>query len=195
MELSEDTLFEEYMSDTTDDEGAIKFINSPECTIEMINYDNGDGWCALNLAARLNRYEVVEALIKKGADVNHVSWDSSMNPLMYAIYDGDYYEGGSKEANLKTIELLINAGTNLNFEDRFSAFTLACGARKIEVIASLLQHNINVEFKDENGNTGLNMLKKHNNVEGIKLIETYLLNKSLQKELPTNGVEVKKPKI
>jgi ankyrin repeat protein len=194
--LSEDTLFEEYMADTKDDIRAIDFINSPKCTLEMINYDNGDGWCALNLAARLNRYHVVEALINKGADVNHVSWDSSMNPLMYAINDGDYYENdGSKADNLKTIHLLINAGTDLNYGDRFSAFTLACQVNKTEVICGLLYNKININFKDEDGNTGIDYLKENHNEEALKLIDNYLLNTRLEKELSTNTKETKKHKI
>ncbi len=195
-ELGEDTLFEVYMANTKDDIGAIKFINSPECTVEMVNYDNGDGWCPLNLAARLNRHEVVDALIKKGADVNQVSWDSSMNALMYAICDGDYYEqDGSKLDNLKTIELLVNAGTNLNFEDRTSAFLLACELNKTEVIALLLAHKINIDFKDEDGNTSMTFLRERNNNEGIRLVENYMLKESLQKELPNELSESKKPKM
>lgn len=194
MELYEETLVEEYMADTKDDVRAIKFINSPQCTLEMINYMDDDGWCSLNLAARLNRYEVVEALIKKGANPNVVSWDSGRNPLMYAISEGTYYNE-EKISNIKTIEILINAGTDLNFGKRTSAFVLACELNKTEVIALLLAHQINIDFKDKNGHTGLDYLKEAENEEGIKLVETYLLNKSLQKELTTNGVETKKPKM
>lgn len=195
-ELNEDTLIEQYMADTNDDIGTIKFINSANCTKEMVNYEDGDGWCALNLAARLNRYEVVDALIKKGGDVNHINRGHSMNPLMFAIYDGDYYDHDeSKEDNLKTIQLLINAGTNLNYEKRFSAFTLACQTRKNEVVSLLLSYDINIDYKDEDGKTGLDHLREDENEFCIKLVEKYLLSKSLQKELTSNNNETKKIKM
>lgn len=193
--LSEETLLEEYMADTEDDEGAIKFINSKKCTKEMVNYSDDDGWSALNLAARLNRWEVVEALIKKGANPNHIHWDYSYNALMFAIVDGSYYEGETREANLKTIDLLINAGTNLNFEDRFSAFSLACELRKTEVIARLLGHGVNIDFKDEDGKTGMDHLIKNNSKEAIDLVEKYILKNNLQEELKSTQSENKKPKI
>jgi ankyrin repeat protein len=194
-DLDESTLVEVYMADTRDDKGAIAFINSAECTKEMVNYADDDGWTALNLAAKLNRWEVVEALIKKGADVNHENFNYSMNALMFAIYDGDYYEGEDREANLKTIDLLINAGTDLNFEDRFSAFTLACNLDKIEVIVRLLGHGVNIDFKDEDDKTGMEHLIENKNEDAIRLVENYRLNNKLQEELPSNKSEPKKPKL
>ena len=191
--FDESTLYYLYMSNTEDDVGAIKFINSKECTLEMINYDNGDGWCPLNLAARLNRSDVVEALIKKGADVNHVSWDYSYTPLMFCIVYGSCR--GDDEEQLRTIDLLINAGTNLNYEGRFSAFSKVCCSNQTEIIKKLLQHPINIEFRDEDGISGMDYLIDHKNYEAISLVNKYLLNNTLQQELNAEKQIAKRVKI
>jgi ankyrin repeat protein len=180
--LEEDTLIEQYMADTNDDEGAIKFIKSPECTLEIVNYEDGDGWTALNLAARLNRYEVVKALIEKGADVNQINSNYSYNALMFCIIDGS--SSDEDEEQYKTAKLLIDSGTNLNFEDRFSAFSQACEMAKIEILKLILQHpSINIGFIDEENKTGLDYLNEDNNVEGLSLVNAYVMNNKLDKEL------------
>lgn len=176
-------LIDDYMMNTDDDERVINFLKSELCSIDMVNYQDNDGWCALNLAARLNRHEVVKALIEKGADVNRINWDHSFNPLMFCIYEGDNHSEEDKENKLKTVKLLIDANTNLNFEDRFSAFTLACQVNETEVIKLLLQYNINIDFKDEDGQSGLDYLKEHYNQEAINMVNSYVMHEKLNTEL------------
>ena len=78
---------------------------------------------------------------------------------------------------------MIDANTNLNFEDRFSAFTLACQVNETEVIKLLLQYNINIDFKDEDGQSGLDYLKEHYNQEAINMVNSYVMHEKLNTEL------------
>jgi ankyrin repeat protein len=194
MSLKENTLYNRYFYQEANEKGALKFINSPECTLEMINYEE-DGYTSLMMASRFNSFNCVEALINKGVNVNYHSSTLEMDALMYTIADGRY-SGDSKEANLKVVSLLIEAGTDLHYNNKeFSAFILACRCEKLEVIKLLLNHNTDINFIDIYGKNGMDYLKENNDLQGVKLVEAYILNKSLQKELPTNITEVKKLKI
>lgn len=191
--LSEETLLEEYMADTRDDVGVINFLNSPECTKEMVNYHDDDGWSSLILAVRLNRYEVAKKMIEKGADVNYADWDHSYNALMHCMHNGS---GRDEEAHIKTIKLLIEAGTNLNYEDRFSAFTMAASMNNTEVMKLLLTNaKINLDFKDEDDKSGMDYLKESNNVEILQLIEKLKLKEKLNDEMVSNESSILKVKI
>jgi uncharacterized protein len=197
MGLSEDTLYTRYLDDEVKEKAALNFIKSSECTLEMINYEDPNGFTPLCMAARFNSHKVVKALIDKGADINYVTTIYEMNALICAIAEGKYEpEDGSKEANLKVVELLINAGTNVDFKSNsYSAFVLACRCNKTEVVKLLLNHDIDINFKDSYQKKGMDYLKQEKNKEGIKLVQSYILNKSLQKELFINSSENKKPKI
>lgn len=169
-ELGEAALLEDYMADTSDDEGALAFINSEHCTARMANYADDDGWTPLILAARLGRVEVVDALLKKGADPNLVNWNYSYNALMFAIADISGYPEENKRMQLETVKLLISAGTDVNFSDRSSAFVLACELSRNEVLSELLKsENIDFWFRDEDGKTGLDWLNERNNADGLAL--------------------------
>jgi ankyrin repeat protein len=193
--MNKSILVDDYMMDTTDDERVINFLKTDKCSLDMVNYQDGDGWCALNLAARLNRFDVVQALVEKGANVNLISWDSSFNSLMYSIVDGDSYFESEKENQLKTIKLLIEAGTNLNFEDRFSAFTLACEMNNTSIIRLLLEKNVNIDFKDENDKTGLDYINENNNQEALSMVNSYLMNIKLNEDLKEKTNTINKMKV
>lgn len=193
--MNQSILIDDYMMDTNDDERIINFLKTDKCSLDMVNYQDDDGWCALNLAARLNRYEVVQALVEKGANVNLINWDSSFNPLMYCISDGDSYYESEKENQLKTIKILIEAGTNLNFEDRFSAFTLACEMNNTSIIRLLLEKNVNIDFKDENDKTGLDYINENNNQEALSMINSYLMNRKLSEDLKEKTNTITKMKV
>jgi ankyrin repeat protein len=195
MGLKENTLYNRYFYHEANEKGALKFISSPECTLEMVNYEE-DGLTSLINASRFNSFKSVEALINKGVNINHCSTYSGMNALMFTIFDGRYGNVETTEANLKVVSLLIEAGTDLNYNNKkYSAFILACRCEKLEVIKILLNYDIDVNFKDIDGKTGLDYLKEKNEIEGIRLVNNYILNKTLQEELPNNLSETKIFKI
>jgi ankyrin repeat protein len=173
-----------------------KFILSPECTDEMIHYIDVDNntYTTLSVAVRNNNNKAVDALIKRGADINWKHPITKCNPLFDAIFSNNPTEK-DKQNNFKIIKALINANSDLIDEKNFSAFTIACDQQKIEVLPLLFSKNIDVHFKDRKGYTGLDYLKKHDNKAGMMLVEKYFLHKKLKEELTNNGIEVKKPKI
>lgn len=166
----------------------IDFINSEACTKKIINCRTFNGNTPLFMAASLNEFEIVDALIKKGADINVVV--ESMTPLIKVIMMNDY-----GEANEITINLLIDAGASLEPVDQKSAFNMACYVYKNEAIKRMLPLGVDLQFKDQYGKNALEHLQFTRNEEALKFIETYLLEKSLQKELTNKNTENKKLKI
>lgn len=189
--MDDNTLVEKYMNDVEDDKGAIKFIKSSSCTIEMVNNNDYDGWTALCLAARLNRYKVVKALIDKGADVNYVHWDSSYSALSYCIVDG--CSRNDKE-QMKTIDLLLNAGATLDYysytDKPFNIFTLACRIDSVEIAKKLFHYNPNLKIDVPDYHDDLTPIEfalEHKNQELIDLINTITEKQKLENSLKNSN--------
>lgn len=174
----------------------VAFIESKECTKKIFNYKDKDGNTPLYVAALMNNFLIVEALIKKGADINYLKETSGFNPLMAAIFDSSYLATNRQQENTDIINLLIDAGTSLEPTIGESAFNLACLTGKNEAIRKILGSGkeINLHFRDRYNATGLGHLEQTGNNEGLRLVENYLLNKSLKKELPNVCFGLKKQK-
>lgn len=174
----------------------VAFIESKECNKKVFDYKDKDGNTPLYVAAITNKYEVVKALVKKGANVNHVKDANSMNALMGAIFDSSYQTTGKEKENTDIINLLVEAGTSLEPTFGESAFNLACMTEKTEAIRNILGsgQEINIHFRDRYNATGLGHLEQTGNDEGLRLVQNYLLNKNLKKELPEVCLGLKKPK-
>ena len=108
---------------------------------------------ALNLASRCGLYEVIDLLIRAGADVNKVSEDS-FTPIMEASgYSG---EGGTPDAT-ECMNLLIEAGADVNaITCRGSALTISVFyGVGIEQPQLLIGAGADVNFAHSNGKTAL----------------------------------------
>lgn len=182
-----EALIQDYMADTEDDEGALAFINSEHCTAEMVNHADDDGWTPLILAARLGRVLVVDALIKKGADVNYVSWTSGRNAMMYALADIGGYPPEAKMLQLATVRLLAQAGTNPLFGAKTSAYVLACKLSRMEALSELLKGEVDFGFRDKDGKTGADYLAENGNAVGLALVERALAKKASREEAEELG--------
>lgn len=174
----------------------VAFIESKECTKDIFNYIDADGNTPLYVAAGTNKYEVVKALVKKGANVNHFKDANGFNALMAAIFDSSYLATNRIKENEEIINLLIDAGTSLEPTIGESAFNLACLTGKTEAIRKILGSGkeINLHFRDRYNATGLGHLEQTGNDEGLRLVENYLLNKALKKDLSNECLGLKKPK-
>lgn len=175
----------------------VKFIESKECTKKVFDYKDNNGNTPLYVAAIMSKFKIVEALVKKGANINYIKSSNNHNPLMAAIFDCSHQATNRKKANTDIINLLIDAGTNLEPTIGESAFNLACWTENTEAIRKILSsgQNINLHFTDRYNATGLGHLERTDNSEGLRLVELYLLNKSLNKDLTNNSVSNKKIKM
>ncbi len=168
----------------------IDFINSDKCNNELINYASSDGKTALYVAVSMIRFDVVEALIKKGSNVNIVS--NSLTPLMLALFSSTKDE---IEENRKIINFLIDSGANFEPVNGLSPFSIACFIQENETIKKMLKYDIDIDFIDKNGKTALDHLYEQNNTEGLKILKSYLLQKTIREELSGNDNNQKKLKI
>jgi ankyrin repeat protein len=175
----------------------VKFIESKECDRKIFNYKDSGGATPLYVAAMSNKFEIVEALVKKGANLNAIRDANGFNPLMAAIFDSSYEATNREKQNTDIINLLIEAGTNLEPTIGDSAFNLACMTGKTEAIRKILAsgQEINLHFRDRFNATGLGHLERTGNDEGLRLVELYLINKSLKKDLPKLDNSKKKVKV
>jgi ankyrin repeat protein len=175
----------------------VKFIESKECTKKLVNYKGNGGATPLYVAAISNKFEVVEALIKKGANLNPIRESNGFTPLMGAIFDSSYQATNREKANTDIINLLIDAGASLEPTIGDSPFNLACMTEKTEAIRKILSsgQEINLHFRDRYNATGLGHLEHTDNTEGLRLVELYLINKNLKKELATSETNSKKLKV
>ena len=164
---------------TGDTKELLEFINSDKCSKNLIDYSGSDGKTALYVAVSMIRFNIVEALINKGANVNIVS--NSLTPLMLALFSTSKEE---IEENRKIINFLIDSGANFEPVNGLSPFSIACFIQKNETMKKMLNYNIDIDFIDKNGKTALDHLYEQNNTEGLKILKSYLLEKSIREELP-----------
>jgi ankyrin repeat protein len=170
--------------DYQNDDNIIEFINSEQCTKEMVNEIGGNNMTPLHVAALNNKYRVAEALLKKGADVNGMFYQMEkpgLPPLHMAVYYGSY-DGKQKEENLKVINLLLENKAHIDISSH-SPFMLASIKSKNEVVQLLLNYDIDIQFKDSEEKTGLDHMRYNKNSTGIKLVESHMLERALQEEL------------
>lgn len=183
--------------DYQNDDNLVEFINSRKCTKAMVNEIGPNNMTPLHIAAINNKYKIIKALLKKGADVNGMFYQMdkpSLPPLHMAIYYGSY-DGEQKEENLKVINLLLQNKAHINILNK-SPFILASLKSKNEVIQILLNHNVDIHCKDPEGKTGLDHMQYKKNNIGIKIVESHMLSKALQEELTvTKSKQSKKIKV
>lgn len=98
---------------------------------------------ALSIAVRAQVPEVVEMLIKAGADINRLSGDRGYSPLMDAVQKGDS----------AMAELLIKGGADLDLrsKDGQTALVISVGRGAAEMAAMLVANGANPDIADHLG--------------------------------------------
>lgn len=110
-------------------------------------------------AAKINNTEMAKYIIEHGAAVRNHEW----KPLSYAISQG----------NLEILQLLINAGANVNVKHPygdFSILSVAAHHGNIKAMKLLIKNGANVDAKDIEGKKPLDFAVEGGNVEAIKLL-------------------------
>src|SRR5438874_762743 len=115
--------------------------------------DVGD--TALHLAAAGYRVEIVRLLLAAGTDPNAVKNHRQSNPLHYAadgFITGPAWEG---ERQVKTIQCLLDAGAEINAQDRNGATPLhrAVRTRCAAAVKCLLNGGGDATLKNKSGST------------------------------------------
>ncbi|XP_055884167.1 ankyrin repeat, SAM and basic leucine zipper domain-containing protein 1-like [Biomphalaria glabrata] len=127
------------------------------------------GWTALMYAANYAQPDVVQLLITKGANVNY-HFDF-FTPLMAACSASE----SEKEENVtKCVQLLIEAGADINVQDRLHITSLMLASREghAKVVDILIKHGVEVNKQDGRGWTALTWAVQR----GKKDVVRYLLS-------------------
>ena len=113
------------------------------------------GDTALHLAAAGYRVELVRLLLAAGADPNSAKNHRQSGPLHYAA-DG-YINGPDWDATrqVKTIQCLLEAGADINAQDKNGASPLhrAVRTRCAAAVKCLLERGADAELKNKSGST------------------------------------------
>tara|TARA_R110000868_G_scaffold346617_7_gene607732 strand:+ start:1135 stop:2577 length:1443 start_codon:yes stop_codon:yes gene_type:complete len=127
------------------------------------NQQNTEGCTALLIAAQLNNAEIVELLIKHGADVNAIHDKTKVTPLYIA----------AQLNHIDTVRLLLNnkADHNLRGHESATPLHIASQMGSLEVAELLLQHgaNPNLGLLDD-GITPLYLAVEKKKVKIVKLL-------------------------
>lgn len=101
------------------------------------------GVSALSIAVRRNHTVIVDALLKRGADVNMISEDRGHTPLMDAASNG----------NVEMTRLLLEAGADVDHTSKNgqTALILAAGNKSLDIVAILSEAGADKTRKDSLG--------------------------------------------
>lgn len=123
-----------------------------------INAQSDGGETALMLAARANTpqaaVDTMTLLLAAGADPNLVSGGGN-SALMEAAYTG----------NTDAIDLLVQAGANVNHTNQYGETALLVGALKmgsVDAIKALLAAGSDPNHEDKDGATAADVARQHN---------------------------------
>ena len=124
----------------------------------------------LMVAARMNRLEVAESLILRGANLNAVckKFDNGMGgntPLWFAAQ-------GDREGREEMVRLLLKHGAAVNFAGEYGWTALHMSAQwnHPEIARVLVEHGAEASCRDEEGRTPLDIAEKH----GSEAARSYL---------------------
>ena len=132
-----------------------------------VNATDNKGITPLHLVSRFGNIRIVRFLVEHGADVNAEDDDYGMTPLYKAI----------KHGNSEVIKFLINNGANVKFKCK-NKTSLIMAVEKFyklddDVIEILLSHGVDINAKDKNGRTSLDIAQEHEYEDLIDLLTKY----------------------
>jgi len=126
-----------------------------------VNSAAADGSTALEWAVQRDDAQMVDALIKAGANVRHTN-AFGVQPLAIA----------AEKANAEVLRLLLSAGADANagLSEGETALMTAARTGTIAPIQLLLDHGAKVNTRDGRGQTALMWAAARNNADAIRLL-------------------------
>ncbi|MCR5289531.1 MAG: ankyrin repeat domain-containing protein [Treponema sp.] len=108
-----------------------------------VNIRESSGTPMLNIAVRSETPEIVEWLLKKGANINAISKDRGYSAVMDAVW----------KKNVDITKILVARGADLSFvsKEGQSILVLAVGIGDVEVCRILADHGADPDIKDQMG--------------------------------------------
>ena len=163
----------------------------PKPTVIKISDD------AFRMAAYEGKLETVRKAIESGTDVNAVDSVKSLTALHMAAYNGhseivkfllehdatvDCRDNEGKTPLIhactgpfaKTVEILLDAGAQLNATESTESFTplmMAAGLGQIEVVKVLLARNADKSILDQDNDLAIDHARNSGHTEIVKLLE------------------------
>lgn len=117
------------------------------------------GHTFLDEAIDSNALEIVELLVQKGADINHLD-SQKKNPLYKAILKGP-----------QMVDLLLKLGALVNLPNAdYDPFEEACSRAPASVVNLLLQHGAQKDAPNKQLNTPLHIASINGQIDTIKLL-------------------------
>jgi ankyrin repeat protein len=131
-----------------------------------VNFQSS-GITSLHLASRNGHFDVVEFLVKKGAEVNKQEDKTLLTALHYAATKGF----------LRIIKLLIDNGANSNLRDEQGKTCLHYSVifGDVEVVKYLTEKVEDVNVADAEGNTATSLAEKHKNDIVLNFLKNIVL--------------------
>jgi ankyrin repeat protein len=122
---------------------------------------------AILLSASRQQVKVVEALIKKGADINKKGTDKKQK-----IFNGSALISSSANGNIEIVKSLLDANADKNITDDTGLTPLMSAAYmgNDNVVALLIQQGASLEQQDEKGYTALMFAANAGKYNSVKVL-------------------------
>lgn len=95
-------------------------------------------------AVRFNDFQAISALIEKGVDLN-INDEHFYTPMFWA----------SSQGAAETVNLLIKAGADVNYQNKFGFTALMLARYDVEILNLLIKAGAKINPQDKNGNTAI----------------------------------------
>ncbi len=159
--------------------------------VESINYEEIVHWIykgdtLLHLVSAGYRVEIAKMLIKAGTDVNSVKNHRKSSPLHYASDGYINHAFWDEKRQVKTIKYLLDAGADINGQDKNGATPLhrAVRTRCAEAVNCLFKAGFDPTIKNKSGSTPFHLAVQNTGRGGTgtqitvdsqrKIIETFI---------------------
>jgi ankyrin repeat protein len=143
--------------------------------------DNLQGWTKLHMACSRGDKDVVELLIRNGADI-HMRNDRGATPLWIASRDG----------HKEIVELLLKKGADINASDRRRRSTpllIAARSGHTDVVEYLIAKGADIHAADNQGLTPLATTRQQGHTEIVELLRQHGAKETLHGAVASGDID------